>query len=55
MLEEKAVTGRAAFVRLFDETVASMRFPFEHGGKQPNRCRLQQINARLYDADRGGS
>jgi len=51
ILEEKAVTGRAAFVRLFDETVASMRFPFEHDGDTASLS-LQQINAHLYDADR---
>ncbi len=52
ILEEKAITGRAAFVRLFDETVASLRFPFEHAGRS-ERMSLQQINALLYDADRG--
>jgi oligoendopeptidase F len=52
ILEEKAVTGRAAFVRLFDETVASLRFPFAHDGRTESLS-LQQINARLYDADRG--
>ncbi|HWG45068.1 MAG TPA: M3 family oligoendopeptidase [Gemmataceae bacterium] len=52
ILEEKNVTGRAAFVRLFDETVASMRFPFAHGGRDESLS-LQQINAFLYDADRG--
>ncbi len=52
ILEEKGVTGRAAFVRLFDETVASLRFPFEYGG-ETDSLSLQQINARLYDADRG--
>jgi oligoendopeptidase F len=52
ILEEKAITGRAAFVRLFDETVAALRFPFEHGGETASLS-LQQINARLYDADRG--
>lgn len=51
ILEEKAITGRAAFVRLFDETVASLRFPFDHAGKS-EMMSLQQINARLYDADR---
>jgi oligoendopeptidase F len=51
VLEEKAVTGRAAFVRLFDETVASIRFPFEHAGKA-EQLPLQQINAKLYSADR---
>jgi oligoendopeptidase F len=52
ILEEKAITGRAAFVRLFDETVASLRFPFVYAG-QSAMLSLQQINARLYEADRG--
>jgi oligoendopeptidase F len=52
ILEEKSVTGRAAFVRLFDETLATMTFPFEHAGKTEPLA-LQQISARLYDADRG--
>jgi oligoendopeptidase F len=51
LLDEKSVTGRSAFVRLFDETVAAMRFPFEHDG-QVETLTMQQINARLYDADR---
>src|SRR5262249_54151331 len=51
VLDEKGVTGRAAFVRLFDETVASLHFPFESAaGKQ--ELTLQEINAKLYDADR---
>jgi oligoendopeptidase F len=51
VLDEKSVTGRAAFVRLFDETVSSMRFPFEHDGRA-ELLSMQQINAKLYDADR---
>jgi oligoendopeptidase F len=51
ILDEKAVTGRAAFVRLFDETVASMTFPFVHDDRTESLS-MQQINARLYDADR---
>jgi oligoendopeptidase F len=51
VLDEKAITGRSAFVRLFDETVASMRFPFEHGGRRESLS-LQQINARLYEPQR---
>jgi oligoendopeptidase F len=51
LLEEKSVTGRAAWVRLFDETISSMKFPFEHAGKAESLS-LQQINAKLYDADR---
>jgi oligoendopeptidase F len=51
ILEEKSVTGRAAFVRLFDETVASVSFPFTHDGKSEGLS-LQEINTKLYDADR---
>jgi oligoendopeptidase F len=51
LLEEKAITGRAAWVRLFDETVSSLTFPFEHGGAAESLS-LQQILAKLYDADR---
>jgi oligoendopeptidase F len=51
IIEEKTITGRSAFVRLFDETIASLTFPFEHGGRVDN-LPLQQINAKLYDSDR---
>jgi oligoendopeptidase F len=51
ILDEKAVTGRAAFVRLFDETVSSMEFPFEDA-QGVHRLSQQLILARLYDADR---
>jgi oligoendopeptidase F len=51
VLEEKAVTGRSAFVRLFDESVASLNFPFEFAGRV-EKLPLQQINAKLYDPDR---
>ena len=54
LLEEKSITGRSAFVRLFDETVAGMTFPFEYGGKVESLS-LQRINAYLYDADRPGA
>src|SRR5262249_10340161 len=50
--DEKAVAGRAGFVRPFDETVASVQFPFEHAGHS-ELLSMQQINAKLYDADRG--
>src|SRR6516162_8456993 len=43
LLEEKSVTGRAAFVRLFDETVAGLRFPFEHAGRVETLT-MQEIN-----------
>jgi oligoendopeptidase F len=51
LLDEKAVTGRAAFVRLFDETVAGIQFPFAHDGRC-ERLSLQQINSKLYDPSR---
>jgi oligoendopeptidase F len=51
ILDEKAVTGKAAFVRLFDETVASLAFPFQHEGLTESLT-MQQINAKLYEPDR---
>jgi oligoendopeptidase F len=51
ILDEKAVTGRAAFVRLFDETLASLQFPFEHAGRI-EMLSMQQINSKLYDPAR---
>jgi oligoendopeptidase F len=44
LLDEKSNTGKAAFVRLFDETVAGMEFNL-NGDKQT----LQQLLAKLYD------
>ncbi len=52
ILDDKAVTGRAAFVRLFDETVSTITFPFTIDG-QTRHLSQQQILAKLYDADRG--
>jgi oligoendopeptidase F len=51
LLDEKVITGRAAFMRLFDETVASLTFPFTHGGAT-TQLSLQLILAKLYDPDR---
>lgn len=51
ILEEKSVTGRAAFVRLFDETVSTIRCPFTDGGKSESLS-VQQVLAKLYDSDR---
>jgi oligoendopeptidase F len=51
IMEEKTVTGRAAFVRLFDETVATIKYPFDHAG-QVEMLPLQQILAKLYEPDR---
>lgn len=47
----KGLTGRSAFVRLFDETVASMTYPMRVEEKE-ERLSFQQINAKLYDPDR---
>src|SRR5437764_8668217 len=52
VLEEKSLTGRAAFVRLFDETIAASKYPFEFDNKTEHLS-LQEIAAKLYDADRG--
>jgi oligoendopeptidase F len=51
LLDEKNITGRAAFVRLFDETIASVRFPFTHAGRT-DLLTMQAINAKLYDPNR---
>lgn len=50
ILEEKQVTGRAAFVRLFDETTALMTCPFE-GKNGVEKLTIQQTLAKLYDPD----
>jgi oligoendopeptidase F len=47
VLDEKAVTGKAAFVRLFDETVSSLVFTLKGEKKS-----LQQVLTGLYAADR---
>ena len=51
ILDEKGVTGRAAFVRLFEETTSSIRFPIEHDGRT-ERLSMQQTLSRLYLPDR---
>ncbi len=51
VLDEKSITGRAAFVRLFDESVATIQYPYDHNGEF-SRLTLQQLNAKLYDPDR---
>jgi oligoendopeptidase F len=51
ILDEKGVTGRAAWVRLFDETVSGIECPFELDGKT-ERVSKEQLLAKLYDADR---
>jgi oligoendopeptidase F len=51
ILDEKSVTGRAAWVRLFDETVSTIQCPFEHDGKA-ERVGKEQLLSKLYDPDR---
>lgn len=45
LLHEKAVSGRAAWTRLFDETMAALRFPFE-GGELGNAEILNKLGDR---------
>ncbi len=47
ILEEKGITGKSAFGRLFEESTASMKFQF--AGKSAT---LQEVLAKLYDSDR---
>jgi oligoendopeptidase F len=49
--DKKNVTGRNAFVRLFDESVSTMQFPYE-SDEGTQSLSQQQILAKLYDADR---
>jgi oligoendopeptidase F len=51
LLDEKSNTGKASFVRLFDETVAALNFTFQLDGTSETQP-LQQILAKLYDAKR---
>lgn len=50
LFEEKTNTGRAAFVRLFDETMAGLSFTFTLNGASETQT-LQQMLAKLHDAD----
>ncbi len=51
ILNQRAITGRSAFVRLFDETVSSMRFPFE-GDEGTEMLSQQKILSKLYEPNR---
>jgi oligoendopeptidase F len=51
LMERKDVTGRSAWVRLFDETTAGMRFPFRHGGKT-QKLTQQEALSKLQEPDR---
>lgn len=52
ILEEKSITGRAAWVRLFDESVSTIQVPYEHEGKT-ERISKERALSLLYDANRG--
>src|SRR5262249_6027031 len=47
VLDEKAITGKAAFVRLFDETVSALQFTLRREEK-----RMQQVLSELYAPER---
>ncbi|HVS40162.1 MAG TPA: M3 family oligoendopeptidase [Gemmataceae bacterium] len=49
--DEKSITGRAAFGRLFEETVSSIECPIKVGRKT-EPLSLQLTLAKLYDPDR---
>jgi len=48
LIQDKSLTGRAAWVRLFDETMARMRFEIKG-----EALSLEQVLDRLSDSDRG--
>ena len=50
VLHEKSVTGRSAWVRLFDETMAGLRFPLD--GKELTSAEIFDL---LSDKDRGAA
>ena len=52
ILEEKSLTGRGAFVRLFEEMTSSARFPLKGPDGQERRVSQSEVLAKLYDADR---
>jgi oligoendopeptidase F len=51
VLDEKGITGRTAFNRLFEETTASLPFTFSARAEKQTLT-LQEILAKLYDPDR---
>jgi oligoendopeptidase F len=51
VLDEKGITGRSAFNRLFEETTARLQFTLSARGES-HSLSLQEILARLYDPDR---
>jgi oligoendopeptidase F len=68
LLDEKAITGKMAFGRLFEETISSLKFPYPapsplplspgtpgergRGERDILQLSLQEILAKLYDPDR---
>jgi oligoendopeptidase F len=51
VLDTKAMTGKSAFGRLFEEAIARLMCNFTHDGKT-SEMSLQEILAKLYDANR---
>ena len=51
LLHEKAVAGRAAWIRLFDETLAALRFPYR-GEDLTNAQALDLLSSKDADARR---
>jgi oligoendopeptidase F len=51
ILDDKSLTGRAAFVRLFDESVSAIRCPMRVAGKT-QMMPVQQVLSKLDDPDR---
>jgi oligoendopeptidase F len=55
IMDEKATTGKAAFGRLFEETMSTLQFAYDEGdhtGGETRSLSLQEILAKLYDGDR---
>ena len=50
LMQDKSLTGRAAWTRLFDESMARMRFASGEEGSEP--ISLEQVLDKLSDADR---
>ncbi len=51
ILQQKAMTGRSAFVRLYEESLTAITFAYEHGDTRESAS-LQRLLARLEDPDR---
>ncbi|MFH0816749.1 MAG: M3 family oligoendopeptidase [Methanobacteriota archaeon] len=51
IMDAKRNTGRAAFVRYFDETLGSLKYPVTHNGKTEEMS-LEEALSSLYSPDR---